>query len=88
MNVGELIDYLATQPRDQLVVLASDAEGNSYAVLHEPDIAMYPSHHDRSDCVWITHVQLDAELADPDTGWSEDDRAPDNAETVIVLYPA
>ena len=32
-TVGELADYLATQPRDRLVVLEKDAEGNGYSPL-------------------------------------------------------
>ena len=30
---GELMDYLATQPRDRPVVLEKDAEGNGYSPL-------------------------------------------------------
>lgn len=41
MTVGELLDYLSTRPRDQLVVLAKDAEGNGYSPLAEASDAYY-----------------------------------------------
>jgi hypothetical protein len=40
-TVGELIDWLATQPRDRPVILSSDAEGNSYSPLADAEEAMY-----------------------------------------------
>lgn len=41
MTVGELIDYLSTRPRDQLVVLAKDAERNGYSPLETIEDSYY-----------------------------------------------
>lgn len=40
-TVGELLDYLATQPRDRKVVLAKDAEGNGFSPLAEVSEELY-----------------------------------------------
>lgn len=81
-TVGELIDYLATQPRDQLIVMASDAEGNDYSPLAAADEAMYAADGTWSGDVYLTPEQRAAK-ADPDD-WTE---APDDAVRVVLLEP-
>lgn len=81
-TVGDLIDYLATQPRDRLVVMSSDAEGNSYSPLADADEAMYSADSTWSGDVYNTPEQLEGK-ADPDD-WTE---APDDAVRVVVLGP-
>lgn len=81
-TVGDLIDYLTTQPRDRLVVMSSDAEGNSYSPLADADEAMYAADSTWSGEVYNTPEQL-AGKADPDD-WTE---APDDAVRVVVLGP-
>jgi hypothetical protein len=87
-TVGELADYLATQPRDRKVVLRKDAEGNGHSPLADAWESMYSA-----DSTWSgeTHPlpEVLAEwMAGPNTqGWSEEDAAPDDAERVIVLGP-
>lgn len=41
MTVGELLDHLTTQPRDRLVVLAKDNDGNGYSPLDTAEAARY-----------------------------------------------
>lgn len=40
-TVGELADYLATQPRDRPVIIQEDAEGNCYSPLADADERTY-----------------------------------------------
>ena len=87
-TVGELMDYLATQPRDRKVILRKDAEGNGHSPLAEAWESMYSA-----DSTWSgeTHPlpeELAEWMAGPNPqGWSEGDAAPDDAERVIVLGP-
>jgi hypothetical protein len=41
MTVGELMDYLDGQPRDRLVVLAKDEEGNGFSPLYAAEMERY-----------------------------------------------
>ncbi len=41
MTCGELADYLTAQPRDRLVILEKDAEGNGYSPLFGAREASY-----------------------------------------------
>ena len=85
-TVGELLDYLATQPRDRKVILQKDAEGNGYSPLADADESMYAAECTWAGDVYPTPEQL-TELIAGGSGWSEDDAAPDDAERVIVLGP-
>ena len=40
-TVAALIDMLSTFPKDALVIMASDAEGNSFSPLHGPSKGHY-----------------------------------------------
>ena len=87
-TVGELLDYLATQPRDRKVVMAKDAEGNGHSPLADAWEAMYEPESTWSGATYLTPEQLAEEIAGPNRqGWSSEDAAPDGAERVIVLGP-
>jgi len=81
-TVGELMDYLATQPRDRKIVMSSDAEGNSYSPLADADEAMYTAYSTWSG---ETHMTPEQRAAEPDP--EEYSEAPDDAERVVVLGP-
>lgn len=87
-TAGELLDYLATQPRDRKVVLSRDAEGNGYSPLADAGESMYVAETTwHGDC-YMTPEALAEQMARPDNpGWSEEDAAPEGAERVIVLGP-
>jgi len=87
-TVGELLDYLATQPRDRKIVLSKDAEGNGYSPLADAAEAMYAAESTWAGETYLTPEDLAEQLARPDNpGWSEEDAAPDDAERVVVLGP-
>lgn len=81
-TVGELVDYLMTQPRDRRVVLAKDAEGNGYSPLADAGEAMYAADSTWSGEVYLTPEELAAKSRPDD--WDE---APDDAVRVVVLGP-
>jgi hypothetical protein len=83
LTVGDLLDYLAEQPRERPVVLEKDAEGNGYSPLSSAFEGMYVAETTWSGEVWPTSEQMD----EPGSGYSEEDRAPDEAERVVVLGP-
>jgi hypothetical protein len=87
-TVGDLLDYLATQPRDRKVILRKDAEGNGHSPLAEAWEAMYVADSTWSGETYVTPEDLAEAMAAPNVqGWSDDDGAPDDAERVIVLGP-
>jgi hypothetical protein len=85
-TVGDLADYLATQPRDRKVILQKDAEGNGFSPLADASEEMYSADSTWSGEVHPTREHLD-ELIRYGGGWSEEDAAPDDAERVVVLGP-
>lgn len=89
MTVGELLDALADQPRDRLVIMSKDAEGNGFSPLADVSESMYLPDSTWSGETYPTDEFLDARLSDPDEseGWLEDDRAPADAVRVVELGP-
>jgi hypothetical protein len=85
-TVGDLMDYLATQPRDRKVVLSKDAEGNGFSPLTEAAESMYAADSTWSGEVYITPEQLADSLAN-NGAYTDEDAAPDDAERVVVLWP-
>ncbi|WP_280389888.1 hypothetical protein [Nocardia wallacei] len=63
-TVGDLIDFLSTRPRDQLVVLAKDAEGNGYSPLSDAEDAYYYADTTWSGEVAYEDVEVDGEIED------------------------
>lgn len=87
-TVGELIDYLSTQPRDRLVVLSKDAEGNGHSPLAEVEETMYLAESTWAGEVYPTPEQLAELAARPGSQWdAEEDAAPEDAVRVVVLGP-
>ena len=85
---GELLDYLATQPRDRKVILSRDAEGNGFSPLADAGESMYVADSTWSGETYITPEDLAEAMAGPNPGgWAEEDAAPDDAERVVVLGP-
>lgn len=76
MTVGELLDYLSTRPRDQLVVLAKDAEGNGYSPLAEAQDGYY-----FAETTWSGEVEFEFDLVESG-GELEDGTVP-----AVVLGP-
>lgn len=90
MTVGELMDYLTTQPRDLKVILEKDAEGNGYSPLADAYEGLYEPDSTWSGHVYPTPEQIAADLASgARTAEDEADRYDpgDAAERVIVLGP-
>jgi hypothetical protein len=85
-TVGELLDYLATQPRDRKIVMAKDAEGNGFSPLADAEESMYTATSTWSGEVHPTPEQL-ADLIRDGSGWTEEDAAPDDSERVVLLGP-
>jgi len=90
-TVGELLDYLATQPRDRKVVLRKDAEGNGHSPLAEAFEGICEADSTYSGEVYPT----DEDVADwvAAGAWSEQDAADryqpgDTGERAVVLGPA
>lgn len=75
MNVGELLDYLATQPRDRPVILSKDADGNGYSPLDDADEGMY-----EATSTWSGEVYY------PDTD-EDADEPPEDAVPAVILGP-
>lgn len=86
--VSGLMDFLATQPPDRLVVMAKDAEGNGYSPLEDVREGMYLAESAWSGDMYVTPEQLAENIRDRfEQGWTDEDAAPDAAVRVVVLGP-
>lgn len=85
-TVGDLADYLATQPRDRKVVLQKDAEGNGYSPLAEASEALYVAESTWSGQAYPTPEDV-ADWVAAGEGGEDDWTVPDHGERVIVLGP-
>jgi hypothetical protein len=81
-TVGDLLDYLAGQPRDRLIVMSKDGEGNSHSPLSDACEAMYVPESTWSGDTYPTPEEI---AASPHLG--EDDEAPEDAVRVVLLGP-
>jgi hypothetical protein len=87
-TVGDLLDYLATQPRDRKVILSKDEEGNGFSPLAEGGESMYAAESTWSGSVHPTPEDLAELMASPNNpGYSDEDAAPEDAERVVLLWP-
>lgn len=84
MNVGELLDFLGNQPRENEVVLSSDSEGNSYSPLQEVNAAYFSIDENE---VYDERMIKEEELDDSDESDIFYEKAPSDAKSVVVLYP-
>lgn len=87
MTVGELRKALEDQPDDLLVVMARDAEGNSHGPLALVERAMYVAKCTWAGDVYCTPEELAERMAEPGSGWTEEDAAPDDAVPIVLLGP-
>ncbi len=83
-TVGELADFLATQPRDRVIVMAKDAEGNDYSPLAAADEGMYLAHSTWSGEKYMTPEQIAEYRERGIAGYAP---APADAVRVVVLGP-
>lgn len=83
----ELIEFLATRPPEQAVVLASDAEGNSFSPLSEMETAPYSPVTDGTGVTYLSREEVQARIDNGDMGWSEEDYPPPGLDDVTVLWP-
>ena len=84
-TVGELIDFLTTQPRDRPVVLAKDAEDNDHSPLADTVEAMYVAETTWSGYTYMTPEQWrDSPHFDPD---DDRDALDDRAVRAVILKP-
>lgn len=85
MTVKELIEELKTAPQESIVVMSSDAEGNSYSPLAMSWEAVYVP-----DSTWSGDVYVGRELTDDlvKEGYSEGDCYDDeDAVDAVILSP-
>lgn len=75
MNVGELLDYLSTRPREQPVILMNDTDADDYSPLADAEEGLYAA-----TSTWAGDVYYPGD-DDPD------DDQPENAVPVVVLRP-
>lgn len=81
-TASELVDWLKAQPGGRRIVLSKDAEGKEYSPLAVVWHGMYKAQTPYSGDVYPT----DAEMDEIDGSlFSEEDRAPSDAEPVIAL---
>ena len=83
MKVSELIEELKQLPQDHIVILSSDAEGNSYSKLESNGVCYENMKYHEKDSE-ISLAKLDQESIDP--GYDEDD-VREGGEPCVVLYP-
>jgi hypothetical protein len=86
-TVGDLIEYLLKFPQDLRIVLSNDTEGNKFSPLADASEATYTP-----ECTWSGEIHLTPEdyaelVADPTSGYTEEDEPPEDAERVVVLWP-
>lgn len=84
MTVQGLIEVLRSYDPEALVVMARDAEGNSYSPLSAHAVMSYDAETPCSGEVYLEN------LSDNDRalGYTEEDLAPDSAIKAVVLWPA
>lgn len=82
-TVGELVDWLQTQPREWRIVMSKDAEGNGHSPMASALQAMYVLETTFSGEIYPTNDQVD----DEDSGYDDEDRPPEDAEPVVLLIP-
>lgn len=80
-TTSELVEWLQGQPAGRRLIVSKDAEGKEYSPLAVVWHAMYMARTPYSGCVYPTDREIDEE----GSLFSEEDRAPSDAEPVIAL---
>jgi hypothetical protein len=87
-TVGDLMDFLAAQPRDRKVILRKDGEGNGHSPLAEAGEGLYVADSTWSGEMYPTREDVARWVAEYPGRYSEDDwTVPDDGERVVVLGP-
>lgn len=82
MTVSALIKRLQVEDPKRIVVMSSDAEGNSYSPLSSLGTAAY-----RADTTWSGQIGLEElTAADRKGGYSDEDLL-EGGKPALVLYP-
>jgi hypothetical protein len=87
MTVAKLREALKELPDDMPVVLSSDAEGNSHSPLSGASQAMYSPDSSWDGEIYNTPEEHAELIADPNSGFDDDDAPPDDAVRVLLLGP-
>ena len=82
MTIGEVLDALNAYPRDRIVILSKDGEGNAYSPLADLEERMY-----LADSTWSGDVYLTPENLAKESNPDEYAQAPGNAVRSVVLWP-
>ncbi|OPC84205.1 hypothetical protein B4N89_27675 [Embleya scabrispora] len=78
---------LASLPDDTPVILAKDSEGNGYSPFAGTSEGMYFAESSYAGSRYLTDDELAEEMAQPGSGWSEDDGAPEGSVLAVFLTP-
>lgn len=82
-TVGDLAGWLQTQPREWRIVMSKDAAGTGHSPMAAALHAMYVPDTTFSGEIHPTNDQVD----EADSGYDDEDRAPEDAEPVVLLIP-
>ena len=87
MKVGKLISDLQLYDPEDLVVMSSDGEGNSYSPLYRVDTGVYVPDSTWSGNIYLAPEDLTDEMRE--FGFCEDDvrKVDDNNKKAVVLIP-
>lgn len=78
MNVGQLKAELAEYPDDMQIILSQDEEGNGFSPLYDVAESMWAGEYDQT---YVPDEFIGTQ------GYTEEDRAPEDAVKVLVLWP-
>lgn len=81
MDKDSLIAWLQKHPGNPKIMLASDAEGSSFAPLEEPCEGFVPKHYSSGETEEVFQKDDLVDETDPD------EAVLDDFETTIVLWP-
>lgn len=88
MKVSELKVALDELDDDLEIMIQKDQEGNGYQLLRGTDQGLRSVHENWYwETIWPTNEELDELIAGGKGGWSEEDRAPEDAVPCLILFP-
>lgn len=84
MTVDDLREAIAGLPGDRRVVIPR-GRGENYSPAHSAHPMLFGEPDGADRRIWLTHAELDEQIADPAGLYTEEDRAPAGAEMVVLL---
>lgn len=81
MNVKQLKEELSKYPDNMQILISSDEEGNGFNRLYELAESMWLRSDWDGDQIYVMPEMIGTH------GYTEEDRAPEGAEKVLVLWP-